>query len=1487
VQPGANPSTTFDVSKIGAVGGAQQFQGFASYQKTGAGDWTLTGTTSAVTPWRIGLGTLIISNEGNLGDPSSPLVLAGGTLQSTASLLSTSRQISLTADSEIATPSDITIAAGITGSGGFIKSGTGTLTLTGASTYAGTTTIQSGTLRVQGPAASLPVNGNITNNGTLVFDSAGTLTLNGTIFGAGQLQQIGSGTLTLSQSNLYLGGTYISGGTLNVMNGGSLGTGATSVANGTLAVAGGTLGQLTFQDGTNNTLEVINGGTVQQLGPLVVGGNLKLTSDGASATLTLAPSLATGASISTIEIGPNLTLTTSAGFDLSIAESANSIQLDAGGVWQSSATNLALGNLQGQGDLSATFLSIASGDFAGKLTATSLTKIGTGTLTLSGSDDQENGAVRVNGGKLVVDTALAPGATVTVASGATLAGKGSMGSTTIQDNAILSPGDSGGELTIHGNLTLSNQSRLAYTLGNPGTASDPASGTSSRIAVDGALRLDGILTLSPSTVPTDGTAAVGYYRLMTYGGTLDDEGVAVQAGALPAPITDYAVLAGGGHVDLSIGAAGSNTALQQWAGGSGAWDGTSPSWTNADGNVPVTWSGKIAVFKDSAGATGGTIAVQGTQTFQGMQFVDEGYALTGPGTLSIDGSANADGNAEIRVLADSARIDTTITGLGGITKTEAGTLILGGNNNYMGGTVVDAGTVQVSRDANLGSPIGALTLNGGTLQTTGVFATPRPVVLDGPGGTFQTDADLMLSGIVVGQGALIKTGSGVLTLSSGNAYQGGTIIESGTVAAFADSNLGAPTGPLAFDGGALRWNSEFDLSSSRAISLNAGGGTLDTNGHDTTIAQAMTGVGGLVKTGDGTLTLLGENTYAGGTAIDGGTIQVGNGGTSGSLIGNVANNGALIFARADDLTFGGAISGTGSLRQAGGGNLTLVADSSAFAGTTDVATGTLTVNGKLGGTLSVADGATLSGTGSVGSTVLASGATLAPGNATAPAGSLSVNGDLSFGSGSAYRVTAGPGLASNTFVHVSGTATLAGSVVHVGPEGNYAASSTFRILSADRGLHGTFDSVSSNFAFLNPTLGYTANDVDLRIDMKQVAVNPPPGNGTGPAGDQGSRPIRFADAAVTGNQRAVANALQSLPTTNGLYSRVLNLPNGAPPAVFDSLSGEAYASTVSTLQGVTNNAAALSTQHLRANLDAGLVAGPPTAQLGAGDGSALPRSAAQPVWAQVFGNWRTMAGNGDASKVEQSDGGLFIGGDHGVGKGWRVGGALGYTDTHSTVDGRSSTADVDSYSATIYGGKAFAAGIGKINFMLGAGYTWHDIKAKRNVDAAGQSQDLDADYSASTGQFFTELGYALPLNERVTLEPFVGADYSDLRTRGFSESGGDAALQGQGNRNQVAATTLGVHGQYSFESGDSQGRLRGTVGWRHAYGDVNPTTTMAFSGSQPFTVAGTPIARDSAVLELGVDMAVTKHTTVGVAYGGQFGAGNSQNTGSIDVRWSF
>lgn len=679
--------------------------------------------------------------------------------------------------------------------------------------------------------------------------------------------------------------------------------------------------------------------------------------------------------------------------------------------------------------------------------------------------------------------------------------------------------------------------------------------------------------------------------------------------------------------------------------------------------------------------------------------------------------------------------------------------------------------------------------------------------------------------------------------------------------------------------------------------VRVGTGAVDSAGVIGTIASALTGASKLVKADYGTLVLAGNNSYSGGTEIRSGMLSIAsdanlgaawnslnlNGGTlattanviTGRAI-SITQDSGIAVAAATALGVTGPLSGNASLTKLGAGTLMFSGDGSAYTGRTVVQSGALNVSAQstLAGPVTVASGAMLQGSGQVGATTVQSGAVLAPNHTGGP---LRVAGDLRFLPGSMYQVSADPDAATSASVTVNGTANLAGSVVHVGPEGGFESARQYTILTA-RAVQGQFGTVSSNYAYLNPALRYGAQDVTLQLERKQTPVDP----GTP------TRPITFADKAQAGNQRAVANALDSLPASNALHEYILTLPEGAPPTVFNSLSGEAHASVTSSLANAGSTTRTLPLSHLRANLGAGMRPGAPTAQAGGElPVSSLPSSNAQPAWAELVGNWQTQQGNGNAAQVKQHTGGVFVGADHAVGGGWRLGGALGYTDGKIRVDDRASKADVSSYSAALYGGKSFQAGAGKLNLMAGASYTWHDIGTERRVAVAGAQQKLTADYGASTTQLFTELGYAILLSERASIEPFAGLAWSDLRSRAFSESGGLAALRGQSSSDKQTSSTLGVRAQTDFTLGRAEGRLQATLGWRHAFGDVVPQSTMAFDGGQAFTVAGTPIARNAALAELGVDVAVSRSATLGLNYSGQYGGGNREHAGAVSVRWRY
>nr|WP_235512138.1 autotransporter domain-containing protein [Achromobacter sp. Root565] len=660
------------------------------------------------------------------------------------------------------------------------------------------------------------------------------------------------------------------------------------------------------------------------------------------------------------------------------------------------------------------------------------------------------------------------------------------------------------------------------------------------------------------------------------------------------------------------------------------------------------------------------------------------------------------------------------------------------------------------------------------------------------------------------------------------------------------------------------------------------------------------------------------------------------------------------------------LQGTEGFVKTGVGSIILNGDSSNLTGPIFIADGALEINGKLNGPMDIGREVVLAGIGQVGSTTLYPTAVISPGNDGTPMGTLTVNGNLNFGQDTIYRVHADPTSTLSDRIHVTGVATLDGTVAHVGPNGNYAPRTTYNILTADGGIQGRFTGVSSNYAFLTPSLSYDAKNAFMTLSRNDVPIGsvggsenetnvggaldqeapPASGNGSAPAGNgsgstgngsasagngsasagngsasagNGSAPAGEGSAstgngsATTGNGSATAGTgsesapVVAQPAAPGADSSLIASGNGAGKttgasqvtaavlamspeqarAALKQLSGEAYASTGSVLQGQGDAVTTLPLSHLRGNLDAPMRAGRPTAQLGASSSDALPQSGASPIWAQAFGNWSTFGGDGNASTVHQSAGGLFVGGDGDVGGGWRLGGAVGYTGSHNSISDVSSRMSVDSYTATVFGGKNFEAGPGHVRFMVGAAYTWHEIDSKRNVAAGSLNQRLESSYNASSTQVFTELGYKLPLGDAYAIEPFAGVAWNQVRTRDFQETGGSAALRGEGSNDDVTSTTLGLRGAMLIGTDSAPGRLTATVGWRHAMGDVKPTQKLAFEGGSTFTVSGVPIAQNAAVLGLGAEVAITRNTTAGVAYDAQFGGGNRQQSGMFKLMTRF
>ncbi|MEN5161531.1 autotransporter domain-containing protein [Achromobacter spanius] len=914
-----------------------------------------------------------------------------------------------------------------------------------------------------------------------------------------------------------------------------------------------------------------------------------------------------------------------------------------------------------------------------------------------------------------------------------------------------------------------------------------------------------------------------------------------------------------------------------------------PSLTVQNGGVLTSGAAIISNSTNNGLTPGPANLESGTATINGVgsQWTANAFnvGFYGTGTLDITGGGKAISTSQVMVGTHVGSHGTlNISGQG---SSLVGAALFVGDKGTGVVTISDKGTAQLA-----------------SLAVAQIAGSTGTVEITGAGASLQTTQSMTIGGSSMGTLA-VKGGatatSGTQTYVGMNAGGEGKLLVSGAGSQFSSLNNFIAVGRNAGSKGRLTATDGALIDARQVYIGNYTGseGTLVADGPQTLLRASSAVFVGFQGAGAATLsngaTLETANIlYVASAAGAVGTLNIGAAASDaaaapgvvqaalGVRFGNgtgklVFNHSSSSYVFAPDLY--SQSQGNGSLDVLAG-STTLTGDSSGFSGQTNVLGGALTVNGTLGGNLTVASGASLHGSGQVGTTTLQNGATLAPGKAGT---TLNVAGDLTLSPGSIYQVTANPQSSASSRVVVSGTATLAGSAVHVGPDGGFQARREYTILSAGT-VSGQFNSVSSNYAFLDPALRYDGQNVMMQLSRKQVPVTP----GTPSTPETPTRPIAFADAAQTGNQRAVANALDSLPAGNPLHEYILTLPEGATAAAFNSLSGEAHASVTSTLTGLNNSVRAVPLAYLRANLGAGMRAGAPTAQLGGTpSAAALPSSNAQPAWAEVIGNWQTWKGNGDSAQVRQNTGGVFAGVDHALGGGWRLGGALGFTDSKIRVDDRSSQADISGYSAAVFGGKVFDVGPGKLNLMAGTAYTWHDISTERRASVSGISQTLTANYGASTTQLFGEMGYALPMSERVSIEPFAGLSWSDTRNRSFSESGGSAALNGHSDSNKQTTSTLGLRGLLNFTVGQTEGRLQATLGWRHAFGDVQPQSTMSFDGGQAFTVAGAPIARDAALAELGVQTALTRNATIGLNYTGQFGGGNRENAGSIHMTWRY
>ncbi len=364
--------------------------------------------------------------------------------------------------------------------------------------------------------------------------------------------------------------------------------------------------------------------------------------------------------------------------------------------------------------------------------------------------------------------------------------------------------------------------------------------------------------------------------------------------------TSVAGLGGFGGGAGGVGSAGSN------GGGSGGGLGAGGAIFVQQGGTltvdgPLTINGNSVTAGQGGAALGsGTIGTSGSAIGSGMLLQGSGTVTFSPGSGQTQTVSN--------VIADEAGNGGSAAHKWTLSKTGAGTLVLGAANSYTGGTTVGAGTVQLGAGGSLAST-GALTVNGGTFdlndhtQTLGTLSGPGGTLDLGNGALTVTEGtSASYAGVITGNGSLTKTGAGTLTLTGANDYTGGTTVSAGTLAGTTVSLQGP-----------IHDNANVTFNQS-------------TPG---TYSDTISGSGSLTKSGSGTVTLLGSNSYDGGTIVNGGTLA----GTTVTLQGDILDNANVTFNQSATGTYSDTISGSGSVTKAGSGTVTLLGDNTYDGGT--------------------------------------------------------------------------------------------------------------------------------------------------------------------------------------------------------------------------------------------------------------------------------------------------------------------------------------------------------------------------------------------------------------------------------------------------------------------------------------------------------------------------------------------------------------------------
>ena len=948
----------------------------SSLSKLGTGTVVLTGANTYTGATAIGAGILQLGNGTSGND---------GTIAGTSGVTNNGTLIYNRFDAS-------TAGYSISGSGKVVKTGPGTQTLSVANTFSGGLTINAGTMVLANVTAA--------GSGTITLDNGGvgsaTAEFSGAFTNTNPITVAAGSTGTNTIANLGTGNVRLDG--LTTINGGTtLTLNSSSSSNATLEVGVGLIvgagGIVTTGTSTGNFIfrgaNTYSGGTVLGSSGIFVPGQ---SSTGPAGSPTDGPFGTGPISMGTISMRSTTVADTNIGNAVTLNGDFNAITI-------SSEKNLI---------------------FSGPITLT-----GTRTITTAVGNTVAGKALIFSG--VIGDGGNGFGVTKAGTGTMVLTGVNTYSGPTVINEGTLQLGDgtTGNDGTIANTSGVTNNATLTYNRFGTSTASYPISGSGvvSKLGA-GTTVLSGTNTYTGGTTLTTGTLQFSKLVSMPAAGTVaaaTGTTLAVNVGGAGEWTTGTS---GSGTIGgLLAGLGGQDGGTVSYAGTATLGFDT----TNA--SVTQTFTGDIANVGTTLGIRKlgtGTLELSGANTYTGTTAASAGTLILS-GNRTVTAGAITVGNVNgstgtLNVTNGTFSTGTFNVGTGngtaiGVVNQTGGTLTLTGTqmilgNGGSGGTLtgnggngtynLSGGTLTATSVANRGVMLGTndggtsiFNLSGtGNLDLTGALSRLMVGRSDSPvvntTNLFnQTGGTAAVSILTIGGGAAAATGLNSTFTATGGTFTATTFANLGTgnsgvvtmniggtasvtLPAFPTGRGTGTTATINFDGGTLK-NSAASATYMGGLTnafIKAGGARFDTANGDITITQDLltdvvsTG-GGLTKQGTNALTLTGTNTYTGTTTVSAGTLQVGNGGATGTIgSGPVVNNAALVVNRTGTLTTGtidgsgtttvtatGANLNAGRVRQTtldiGAGNTVTVASNGGNAGTSTLANLNINATGKL------------------------------------------------------------------------------------------------------------------------------------------------------------------------------------------------------------------------------------------------------------------------------------------------------------------------------------------------------------------------------------------------------------------------------------------------------------------------------------------------------------------------------------------------------------